>query len=117
MVVVPLSQSAKENGVTVRAHASETANWTRVAAAGAIVAGGLLLLTGWRRAGLITAASGTIVTLLDQKDTVRTWWTHVPGFIEDFQRMLAHVESTVQDIDSKRETLRQILSRRTSAGS
>jgi hypothetical protein len=113
MVVVPLSQSTKENGVAVRANASESTNWTRVAAAGAIVAGGLL--TGWRRAGLITATSGTIVTLLDQKDTVRSWWTHVPGLIEDFQRMLSHVEGTVQDIEAKRETLRQILSKRTSA--
>jgi hypothetical protein len=115
MVVVPLSQSTKENGVTVRAHEIESTNWTRVAAAGAIVAGGLLLLTGWRRAGLITAASGTVVTLLDQQDTVRTWWTHIPGFIDDFQRMLAQVEGTVQDIDAKRESLRQILSKRTSA--
>ncbi len=86
-------------------------NWTRVAAAGAMVAGGLLLLTGWRRAGLVAAASGTALTLLDQQDTIRAWWAVLPGYIDDVQRLLCQVESTVEDIDAKRESLRQLLAR------
>jgi hypothetical protein len=39
----------------------------------------------------------------------------VPGYIEDVQRVLSQVESTVDDIEAKRESLRQILSRRPSA--
>jgi prefoldin subunit 5 len=35
----------------------------------------------------------------------------MPGYIESVQRMLDQVESTVEEIDAKRETLRQILSR------
>jgi hypothetical protein len=39
----------------------------------------------------------------------------VPGYIDDAQRMLDQVESTVEDIDAKRESLRQIFSRHTAS--
>jgi hypothetical protein len=112
MVVVPLTQSTKSLDASSHASDVEVANWTRIAAAGAIVTGGLLLLAGWRRTGMVTAAVGTALTLLDQEDTIRAWWSVVPGYIEDVQRVLSQVESTVDDIEAKRESLRQILSRR-----
>jgi hypothetical protein len=111
MVVVPLTQSAKDYDAPPRTEERDATNWTSVAAAGAIVAGGLLLLAGWRRTGMVTATAGTVVTLLDQEDTIRSWWAVVPGYIENIQRVLDQVEGTVEEIDAKRESLRQILSR------
>jgi len=112
MVVVPLTQPTKDHSLAPQASKIDVADWTRIAAAGAIVTGGLMLLAGWRRAGMVTAAAGTELTLLDQEETIRAWWSVVPGYIEDIQRVLSQVESTVDDIEAKRESLRQILSRR-----
>jgi hypothetical protein len=111
MVVVPLTQSAQDYDSPLRTEECEPTNWTSIAAAGAIVAGGLLLLTGWRRAGMVTATAGTVLTLLDQEDTIRSWWSVVPGYIENIQRVLDQVEGTVEEIEAKRETLRRILYR------
>jgi len=69
----------------------------------------MLLLAGQRRAGLVAAASGTALALLDQKETLRSWWNLLPGFIDDVQRVLGQVQGGVEDIAAKRETLRQIL--------
>ena len=64
---------------------------------------------------VVTAAAGTALTMLDQQETIRSWWSVVPGYIDDVQRMLDQVESTVEDIEAKRESLRQIFSRHTAA--
>jgi len=117
MAVVPLTQAEKESNGLPRTEDCEEKNWTSIAAAGALVVGGLLLLTGWRRAGMVTAAAGTALTLLDQEETIRTWWTVVPGYIESVQKVLDQVEGTVEEIEAKRETLRQILYRPTPAAS
>jgi hypothetical protein len=111
MVVVPLSQSTLKYSASPHVTEAESPNWTQFVAAGALVAGGVLLFMGWRRAGMVTAAAGTIVTLIDQQDTVRSWWSVMPGYIDSVKRMLDQVENTVEEIDAKRETLRQILSR------
>ena len=83
----------------------------RVAAAGTLLASGVLLLAGQRRAGLVAAASGTALALLDQQETLRSWWNLLPGFIGDVQRVLGQVQGKVEDIATKRETLRQILAK------
>lgn len=111
MVVVPLTKSTTDYGAPTRPVEEDAVNWTHVAAAGAIVAGGLLMLTGWRRAGMVAAASGTVLTLLDQQDTIRAWWSVLPEYIDEVQRLLDQVESTVEEIDAKRNNLRQILTR------
>jgi len=111
MVVVPLTQPARDHAPAPQAFGIEIEDWTRFAAAGAIVSGGLMLLAGWRKTGMVTVVAGTVLTLLDQQDTIREWWSVIPGYIDDVQRVLDQVESTVEDIDAKRESLRQVLSR------
>src|ERR1700722_5755781 len=59
MVVVPLSRMEKDAKSNRRILECETTNWARIAAGGSLLASGLLLLTGNRRAGLMTAAAGT----------------------------------------------------------
>jgi hypothetical protein len=71
-----------------------------------------MLLAGWRRAGMLTAVAGTAVTLLDQQETIRSWWSVIPRYIDEAQRVLDQVEGTVEDIEAKRESLRQLLSKR-----
>ena len=70
-------------------------NWVGFAAGGTLVAGGLLMLTGERRAGIVAAASGTALALLDQQETLRSWWNALPGYIDQVQGVLGQVQDTV----------------------
>jgi hypothetical protein len=90
---------------------AECTNWVAIAAGGTLLAGGLLLLMGRRRAGLVAAASGATLALLDQQETVRSWWNTLPGYIDDVQRLLGQVQSTVEGIAVQRDRLRQVLER------
>jgi uncharacterized protein YoxC len=75
------------------------------------VAAGLLLLVGERRAGMVAAASGTALAMIDEKKTLRTWWNAMPGYIDQVQGVLNKVQATVEDVEVKREALHQILTR------
>jgi uncharacterized protein (DUF1697 family) len=86
-------------------------NWVGFAAAGTLVASGALLLAGKRRAGMVAAASGTALALLDQQETLRSWWNTLPGYLEEVQRMLSQVQGTVDELAAQREKLRRVLSR------
>ncbi len=112
MVVVPLSKSEYDSEPMPRISESEATNWARVAAGGSLLAGGLLLLLGRRRAGLAAAAAGTTLALLDQKEAVSAFWGLLPGYIDNVQRTLDQVQTTVEDVAVKREKLRQILAPR-----
>ena len=111
MVVVPLSQPMNKFDATSNTCEDDSRYWFRIAAGGAIVAGGLMLLTGWRRAGMVTAAAGTVLTMIDQQETLASWWKLLPGYIDDLQQALGQMQGTVDDIAAKRENLRQILGR------
>jgi hypothetical protein len=58
---------------------------------------------------MIAAASGTALALLDQKDTLRTWWNLLPGYLDDVEKILDKVQATVKDVAENREKLGQIL--------
>jgi len=113
MVVVPLKQtlSDAEMETAMSESGAEQLDWVGLVAGGTLLAGGLLLLTGRRRAGLLAAASGAALALLDQQETLREWWSRVPGYVDDAQRLLVQVQDTVEDSAEKREKLRQILAR------
>jgi hypothetical protein len=112
MVVVPLSKPENDSEMTPGAEKSESMNWIGFAAGGTLVAAGLLLLVGERRAGMVAAASGTALAMIDEKETLRTWWNALPGYIDHVQRVLNQVQATVEDVDAKREALHQILTPR-----
>jgi hypothetical protein len=111
MVVVPLSKPANDSEITPGVVESETMNWVGFAAGGTLVAAGLLLLAGERRAGMVTAATGTALALLDQQETLHSWWNALPGYIDQVQRVLGQVQDTVNDVAVKRESLRRVLAR------
>jgi hypothetical protein len=87
---------------------TDSINWVRIAAGGTLLGGGLLLLTGNRRAGLAAAGAGTALAMLDQKKTVRVWWMLLPGYIDQAQRLLNQVQVTVDEIEVQREQLRRL---------
>jgi hypothetical protein len=110
MAVVPLSRTEYQ-GNNHANRTSEGTDWARIAAGGSLVAGGLLLLTGHRRAGLVSAAAGTALAVLDQQETVMAWWNALPGYIEQAQRVLGQVEESVAEVAAQRERLQRILTK------
>lgn len=90
-----------------------TANvdWVKIAACGSLISGGLLLLSGQKRAGLVMAASGTALAMLDHEETIRRWWEALPGYVERAQFVVEQVREVVDDITEKGEAMRRVLSR------
>ena len=111
MVVVPLSQPVNDFSAMPEIVESETMNWVGFAAGGTLVTAGLLLLAGERRAGMVAAASGTALAMLDQQQTLHSWWNALPCYIDQVQQVLNRVQSTVEDVAAKREALRRALAR------
>ena len=85
--------------------------WVGMAAGGTFLAGGLLLLSGKKKAGLLMTAAAMAVTLVDQKETVREWWNTLPGYLDDAQRLLEQASRTIDDLAAKRDKLRSMFNR------
>ena len=115
MVVLPLSRSTEgydpdlNTPKAVPAQNANSMNWLRIAAAASLVSGGALLLTGKRRAGLLAAATGTALALIDQQDALSKWWLLLPNYIDDIQRLLNEAEGAVEEFAAQREKLGQVL--------
>ncbi len=89
----------------------DSIDWVRVAACGSLIVGGVLLLSGQRRAGLVVAASGTALALLDQEEMLRKWWQALPEYIDKAQWMIEQVQEVVDEVSEKGESLRRVLAR------
>ncbi|MBS1802573.1 MAG: hypothetical protein JST28_04370 [Acidobacteria bacterium] len=90
---------------------NESYDWAKVAACGSLVAGGLLLLTGHKRAGLVMAASGTALALMDHEETLKRWWEALPGYVDRAQSMFEQVRDVMEGVAEKGESLRRVISR------
>src|ERR1700751_6369197 len=77
---------------------SESFDWIKVAACGSLITGGLLLLSGQKRAGVVMAASGTALALLDHETTLRNLWEAMPGYVDRAQSMLGQGQDVVEGI-------------------
>jgi hypothetical protein len=86
-------------------------DWVKIAACGSLITGGLLMLTGQKRAGLVLAASGTALALLEHEETLRNWWDALPGYVDRAQSMFEQVRDVVEDVTEKGEALRRMVSR------
>jgi hypothetical protein len=118
MVVVPLSKPANNPDPAPRTCRARSLNWVSIAAAGSLAAGGALIVCGKPRAGLVTAASGTALAMLDQQEVVRTWWNALPGYLAQVQDMLGRVQAALDDVSAQRERLHQLFDKpRSAAGS
>ena len=110
MSLVPISKSEDDSANASKPEQNDI-DWIKIAAGGSLIVGGVLLLTGQRRAGMVAAASGTALALIDQQDALRSWWKILPGYVDQIQRVIGQVQTRVDDIASKRETLQQVLSK------
>jgi len=84
-------------------------DWLLYSAAGTLVAGGVLLVTGNRKAGLAVAATGAALAMLDQQETVKACWDALPGYLSEIQEILTRVQSTVEEIAAQGAKLRTML--------
>jgi len=109
MEVVPIKNQTKDEPIEPKIQKSDSGEWTGIAASGALIAGGLLLLLGKRRIGTVLAASGAALALLEEEEAVRALFQQLPGYIDEAQRLADRVQDTVADLAEKRANLRRIL--------
>lgn len=84
--------------------------WTRGVAAGSLVVGAILLVTGKRRSGLAVAAAGAAVTLLENPKAIKDAWDSMPRFVRASQDFLVRVEDFVDELNKQGIRLRKVLS-------
>jgi hypothetical protein len=111
MVVVPLHNPSGKPQVAPVEQEQESNCWLRVAAGGALLVSGALLLNGKHRAGLLAALAGTSMAMLDQQETVVKWWSALPSLINDGARVIGQVQGVVDNLDSQRERIRTLVGR------
>lgn len=109
MVVVQLSKSVSDPELAPASSEGLGEDWLLYTAAGTLVAGGVLLVTGNRKAGLLVAATGAALAMLDQQETVKTCWDALPGYLNEIQGILARVQGTVEEIAEQGARLRAML--------
>lgn len=84
-------------------------DWVRFGAAGSLLVGSILLLTGKRRAGLLMSAAGAALAMVEEKELVKEWWDALPGYLNKTQRVLDQAQETIDDIAAKRDKVMSIL--------
>lgn len=117
MAVLPLSKlpmdfgASPHNPTTPAARKEEPANWLRFASAATLVAGGALLLSGRKRVGLVIAATGATMAMIDQQEAIKEWWAEMPRYIGEAQKVLTQICETVDELAVQREKLGRVLGR------
>jgi hypothetical protein len=109
MVVVQLSTSVNDPELAPATSENACDDWLLYTAAGTLVASGVLLVTGNRRAGLAVAATGAALAMLDQQETVKACWEALPGYLNEIQGILARVQGTVEEVAAQGAKLRAML--------
>jgi hypothetical protein len=99
--LMPFPERNEDEGLT----------WNRGVAAGSLLAGALLLVTGYRRAGLAVAAAGATVALLENPEAVRDFWNSIPDYIHSGQDFLSRAEALIDDVNRQTGRIRNMISR------
>ena len=73
-------------------------DWINLLAAGTMLAGGALLISGHKRAGLIVAAAGTALALIDEKEAIEALWKKLPAYLKEAQTLLEKAEGYMNDL-------------------
>ena len=108
---LPHSVDYPQGHIETHNQSHDDKEWIGAAVSGSLLIGSFLLLTGKRRAGLVFTAAGTALALLEEQETVRTWWNALPGYLDNAQRLLEEAQKTMDDLSSKREKLRSLFQR------
>jgi hypothetical protein len=108
MAVVPLSQAAS-NVSEIRVSSADSRRFLRMTAAGALVAGGALLIAGKRRPGLVMALGGAALVAIEQREAIGAFWTGLPRYLGAAQSVLGRAQAAVEDLNAQCEKLRHVL--------
>jgi hypothetical protein len=115
MMVVPISRSDEPSyAITHKATSvphEKPADWTHLVAAGTLIAGGVLIATGHRRAGLAVAAAGTAVALIEEQEAVAGWWKGLPQVLNNAQHFLDKAEVYLKEASVQGHRLQSLLRR------
>ncbi len=71
--------------------------WVGLLAAGTLMAGGALLVSGKKRAGLLVAAAGTALALMEEKEAIESLWKKLPGYLREAQSFVDKAEVYLKD--------------------
>ena len=102
MVAASVPIDVNETGTRPGVDCAGSRNAVGYIAAGALVAGGLLLLSGRNRAGVVVATAGSALALLNHQEAVRSWWLALPVYINEVQRTINQVQDAVGQLAVKR---------------
>lgn len=80
--------------------------WQRAVAAGSLVAGACLFLSGRRKAALCVAAAGAAIGLLEHPEAARELWEALPQYLRKGQDVLVRVEDFVNEVAKQGSKLR-----------
>jgi hypothetical protein len=83
--------------------------WTRTVAAGSLVIGALLLISGRRKSALAVSAAGAAVALLENPEIVREAWEAMPRVIRSGQDFLVRIEDFVEELNKQAQHVRKVL--------
>jgi hypothetical protein len=72
--------------------------WQRAVAAGSLVAGACLFLSGRRKTALAVVATGAAVGLLEHPQAARDLWESLPGYLRKGQDVLVRVEDFINEV-------------------
>jgi hypothetical protein len=108
MPVTQFSRLTSDSQLAEQAGEAESFNWMRAAAGGALIGGALLLLGGKRRAGLALSVTGAALALVEQPETLRSWWESMPRFVESAEHLIGEVQGAVGGFAAQREKLRDV---------
>jgi hypothetical protein len=85
--------------------------WLRALAAGSLVAGAALLLTGRRKAALTASGLGAAVILAEDPDAMKQLWHCVPDFLQDGHELLGRLEGVLDGLSEQGGRVRQLVRR------
>lgn len=85
--------------------------WLRAIAAGSLVAGAALLLTGRKKAALTASGLGAAVILAEDPEAVKELWKRVPAFLQDGHELLGRLEGVLDGISEQGGRVRQLIRR------
>jgi len=85
--------------------------WLRALAAGSLVAGAALLLTGRRKAALTVSGLGAAVILAEDPEAMKELWQRVPNYLQDGHEMLGRLEGVLDGITEQSGRVRQLVRR------
>jgi len=110
MAAIPITHH-ETTALAPRVAPKPATDWTQFVAAGTLLAGGALLITGHKKAGLAAAAAGTAIAIIDQQEVVKKWWLNLPAYLREAQTLLDKVEGYMEEAAVQGHKIQSILRR------